>query len=275
MHYRESGLEHEGTAPCQQFAPKQRFQASMETPDDASEEDAQPEFVPLPRSTGTQPQPPRYGDIDYRGERRSRRDWYEMLHRAPRECEPPASRYEAPRHFNGAYVPARANPVAHLAKMQDFQGEGSDRLDSFFDHVEERADFYRWDERETCRQARAHLRGMALAYVKRVPFQARSWEELKALLLKRFQPRDLTATYKAQFRSRCRRHNEDIHTYVEALQCLANMAWLFMDAQAKEELVVDQFLMGMESHELSVQVAAHGHRRMEDVLCGPIPRSCA
>ncbi len=41
----------------------------METPDDASEEDAQPEFVPLPRSTGTQPQPPCYGDIDYRSER--------------------------------------------------------------------------------------------------------------------------------------------------------------------------------------------------------------
>ncbi len=46
----------------------------------------------------------------------------------------------------------------------------------------------------------------------------------------------------------------------------ADMAWPFMDAQAKEELVVDQFLMGMESHELSVQVAAHGHHRMEDVL---------
>ena len=69
VHYREPSLEHEGTVPCQQFAPRQRYQASMETPDDASEEDAQPEFVPLPQSTGTQPQPSRYGDIDYRGER--------------------------------------------------------------------------------------------------------------------------------------------------------------------------------------------------------------
>ncbi len=46
-----------------------------------------------------------------------------------------------------------------------------------------------------------------------------------------------------------------MHTYVEALQRLADMAWPFMDAQTKEELVVDQFLMGTESHELSVQVA--------------------
>ena len=43
------------------------------------------------------------------------------------------------------------------------------------------------------------------------------------------------------------------------------MAWPFMDGQAKEELVVDQFLLGMDNHELSVQVAAHGHRHIEDV----------
>ncbi len=77
-------------------------------------------------------------------------------------------------------------------------------------------------------------------------------KELKALLLKRFQPHDLTATYKAQFRSRHRHHNEDIYTYVEALQRLADTACPFMDSQAKEELVVDQFLMGMNSQELSV-----------------------
>ncbi len=30
-----------------------------------------------------------------------------------------------------------------------------------------------------------------------------------------------------------------------------------MDGQAKEELVVDQFLLGMDNHELSVQVDLH------------------
>ncbi len=74
------------------------------------------------------------------------------------------------------------------------------------------------------------------------------------------------ATYKRQFRARCRWHNEDIYKFVEALQCLADMAWSFMVSQAKEELVVDQFLLGMDTHELSVQVAAHGHRPTEEVL---------
>ncbi len=31
-------------------------------------------------------------------------------------------------------------------------------------------------------------------------------------------------------------------------------------------MVVDQFLLDMGNHELSVQVAAHGHRRVENIL---------
>ncbi len=36
---------------------------------------------------------------------------------------------------------------------------------------------------------------------------------------------------------------------------------------AKEELVIDQFLNGMDSHELSVQVAANDYHQLEDMLC--------
>ncbi len=41
--------------------------------------------------------------------------------------------------------------------------------------------------------------------------------------------RDLTVTYKAQFRSWQRHQTEDIHACFEALHCLAAMAWPFMD----------------------------------------------
>ncbi len=44
------------------------------------------------------------------------------------------------------------------------------------------------------------------------------------------------------------------------------MAWPFMDHYAKEDMVVDQLLQGIDSHELSVQVAASGHRCLETVL---------
>ncbi len=39
-----------------------------------------------------------------------------------------------------------------------------------------------------------------------------------------------------------------------------------MNHHAKEVLVVDQFLQGMGSHELSVQVVTSGCRRLETVL---------
>ncbi len=190
-----------------------------------------------------------------RDERLSRRDEYEF-HREADYNDPPRG---APR------VPHNSTP--RLAKMDSYSGQGSESQEVFFDQVEEYTALYGWDGQEACRQVRAHLKNTVLSYVKRVPFAPRTWEELKALLLKRFQPRDLTATYKAQFRSRRRCNTQEIYSYMEALQRLADMAWPFMDHHAKEDLVVDQFLQGMESHELSVQVATSRCRRLETVLC--------
>ncbi len=44
------------------------------------------------------------------------------------------------------------------------------------------------------------------------------------------------------------------------------MAWSFRDHHAKEDLVIDQFLQGMDFHELSVQVATSRCRHLETVL---------
>ncbi len=84
--------------------------------------------------------------------------------------------------------------------------------------------------------------------------------------MKRFQSRDLMATYKAQFRYHPRHKIEDIYTYVEALQHLAELAWPFLDYHTKENMVADQFLLGMGNHELIVQLAAHGHRQVQNIL---------
>ncbi len=78
--------------------------------------------------------------------------------------------------------------------------------------------------------------------------------------------RDLTAAYKAQFQTRRRQKSEDISTYVDALQKLAEMAWPLLELIARDEMVADQFLNGLDSHELRVQVAATGIRRIEDLM---------
>ena len=150
--------------------------------------------------------------------------------------------------------------------MDVFKGEIGEKLDDFIFQVEEFATFHEWDPMETCRQARTHLRGVALAYIRQTPLPPRDWTELKTLLTRRFQPRDLTAAYKAQLRTRKRQRSEDIPTYVDALQKLAEMAWPLLDPIARDEMVADQFLNGLDSHELRVQVAATAIWRIEDLM---------
>ncbi len=61
-------------------------------------------------------------------------------------------------------------PAKHLlAKLDTYKGENGERLDDFVYQVEEFATFHAWDQVETCRQARTHLRGVALAYIRRAP----------------------------------------------------------------------------------------------------------
>ncbi len=152
-----------------------------------------------------------------------------------------------------------------LAKLDVFKGEIGEKLDDFIFQVEEFAAFHEWDPMETCRQARTHLR-VALAYIRQTPLPPRDWHELKTLLTRRFQPCNLTAAYKAQFRTRKRQRSEDIPTYVDSLQKLAEMAWPLLDPIAQDEKVVDQFLNGLDSHELRIQVAATGIRHIEDLM---------
>ncbi len=73
-------------------------------------------------------------------------------------------------------------------------------LGTFSDQVDKLYQFYLWDEQEACRQAQDYLRGTALAYVRCAPFQPQTWEELKALLIQRFQPWNPMVTNKDQFR---------------------------------------------------------------------------
>ncbi len=181
---------------------------------------------------------------------------------------------EAPvyeNHYRAAPAPRTPHRVGipvqpRLAKLDTFKGESWERLDDFVYHVEEFATFHVCDQIETCRQARTHLRWVALAYICCMPMPPCTSEELKDLLTRWFQPCDLTSAYKAQFRARRRQRNEDIHTYVDVLQKLAEMAWPFLDPLAREEMVADQFLTGLDNHALRVQVATSDVRRIEGLM---------
>ncbi len=53
---------------------------------------------------------------------------------------------------------------------------------------------------------------------------------------------------------------------MDALQKLAEMAWPLLDPIARDEMVADQFVSGLDNHVLRVQVAATGVWRIEDLM---------
>ncbi len=67
-------------------------------------------------------------------------------------------------------MPGRGGMPAppRLAKLDTFKGENGEKLGDFVYQVEEFASFHAWDQIETCRQPRTHLKGVALAYIRRV-----------------------------------------------------------------------------------------------------------
>ncbi len=70
--------------------------------------------------------------------------------------------YDEPyRAATAPRIPHRVGMQAQprLAKLDTFKGENGERLDDFMYQVEEFASFHAWDQIETCRQARTHLRG--------------------------------------------------------------------------------------------------------------------
>ncbi len=81
------------------------------------------------------------------------------------------------------------SPMQHqLTKLDVLKGEIGEKLDDFIYQVEEFAAFHVWDPVEACRQARTHLRGVALSYIRQFPLPLRDWAELKTLLTRRYQP---------------------------------------------------------------------------------------
>ncbi len=69
VHDREQGGKHEGPGLTRQPLPRARYPTSLESHDDASEDDAlEIGFIPLPRGMGSRSQPPHYGDVARGGE---------------------------------------------------------------------------------------------------------------------------------------------------------------------------------------------------------------
>ena len=132
----------------------------------------------------------------------SRCDWYE----APARPAPtPLPRQEGLVSrdnllWTGGLPDHTAKYTVRLTQMQDFQGDGSVMLDMFSDQVDELSRFLHWGKGPAI--SLKFISGVPLWPMSGMhPFHQARRKSLK-FLMNNFQPRDLTATYTAQFRSR-------------------------------------------------------------------------
>ncbi len=93
-------------------------------------------------------------------ERSSCCDWYEANTRPTPAPLPRQRELGIPQPPVVDRGSGRPYPHVRLAQMQNFQGDGSVTLAMFSDQVDELSWFYHCDKQETCRQARANLRGV-------------------------------------------------------------------------------------------------------------------
>ena len=77
-----------------------------------------------------------------------------------------------------------------------------------------------------------------------------SYDSLVVALTQRFKPDGQQEAYKAEFRHRTRKRDESFMEYGYALKRLAIRAFLKITHEAREDLIVDQFLQGLADAEM-------------------------
>ena len=170
--------------------------------------------------------------------------------------------YHVPR--GGDYIPERAgyrNKVTdrpNRRKQCDpdkFDGEKIDWTD-YLKHFETVSDWNNWSYREKGMQLAMSLRGQAQRVLGDLSFYGavEDFDSLVKELTRRFSPVERETSYRLEFRNRFRQSQESVMQYGYALRRLASKAFPNIPNDCQEQWVLDQFVIGLNNHELKRHV---------------------
>ena len=121
---------------------------------------------------------------------------------------------------------------------ETYSGEGP-----FSDWVESIAEVNRWDEAEKLLWLRVRLIGRAQTAFKRLDRQAhQSFKAALKALVQRFEPDSKRGLYAAELGARIKKPNEDLASFGEDLQALADKAYPNLEEAARDVLAVERYL---------------------------------
>ena len=146
--------------------------------------------------------------------------------------------------FGPKHEPARiysAMASRYVVTPELYSGE--EPFDEWLDHFDSVAKLNGWSDEDAAQWLAVRLVGHTKTAYRRLPDETRrSYDRVKAALLRRFELESKRNLYAAEFRARCKLLSEDWATFADDLKNLADKALLDLDDTSGERLAVDCFL---------------------------------
>ncbi|CAC5403954.1 unnamed protein product [Mytilus coruscus] len=185
----------------------------------------------------------------------------------PHEGYGPIPTYERSVHdYYGTNPIVSGNNRRKQKEPDSFDGKCSEWVD-YIIHFEQVASWNQWNDREKAQQLTMCLRGYAQKILSDLTLgQMSDYNALKNVLSQRFNPREGEAAYRCEFRNRRRQKGETVAEYGYGLRRLAQQAYPTIRYHEIEPTVVDQYIHGLNNHELKKHVQFHHPQTLSQAI---------
>ena len=145
--------------------------------------------------------------------------------------------------------------------------DGSTDLEIYLQHFEWVAKYNHWTSAEKAQQLAISLKGDAQQVFRDLdPGSIREYDDIRRVLLQRFNPPGREAAYRCQFKNRKLIETESISDYGYALKHLSAKAYPELDRLARETYVIDQFICGLNSSEIRKHVQFRHPKSVDEAI---------
>ncbi|CAC5419775.1 unnamed protein product [Mytilus coruscus] len=152
---------------------------------------------------------------------------------------------------------SRVAPARKEKEPDIFNGSKTEWVD-YIVHFEQVATWNRWSDSEKAQQLSMCLRGPAQKILSDLTLgQLSDYTLIKSALAQRFHPRESEVAYRCEFRNLKRQKGESVADYGYRLRRSAQKAYPALKCSDIEPTVIDQYIHGLNNHELKKHVQFH------------------
>ena len=124
-------------------------------------------------------------------------------------------------------------------------------LRDYICHFEQVSRWNNWSESEMATQLAMSLRGNAQRILSELgTAELCNYQLLKAVLVRRFCPPEREMAHRCEFKNRKRKSNELVAEFGYALRRLSSLAYPSLQFHAREGMLIDQYIAGLDNQEL-------------------------